>query len=1134
MKKINTTTLCCFFPAPQNFWFKASLIALMLHLSLFQGLANNIFSQDYTVRHFTDQAVCDVFRGTTSDNLLKKHEKFAESALGQLQETIVKGKVKDAATGEPMPYVNVVVEGTTTGVITNNQGEYSIVIPDTKTTLIFSFVGYATQKIAIEGRTTIDVALKLDATQLNEFVVVAYGTQKKRDVIGSIAQLKGGDISDKKAGNFIETMQGALSGVQVTTNTSTPGGSVQVRIRGINSINSDSKPLWVIDGVPMLDENLGQGRTTFGMLNPNDIQSIDVLKDAGATSMYGSRASGGVVLITTKSGKGKSGKGTFAVDVSSGISRFTKTNIGMANSAQFRAIMDSAVRNTNNTNYNIKQWYNIGPDNQIKDDVSLWQPNNNGFIGAVKPITREMADTTNSDWLGSVAKKNQIGSYKEFNVSASKNFENSNVFFSANYRNDQGIFLGNQLSKISSRLNANFTPLKGLTLGVRSFISFSNYQGMDADVWKQVNDEVPYRPIYDTEDPTGLWNPKTVSPTHPLTLVRRDLSINDGKTLKSMGNVSFNYDFPFIKGLMINGYVGYDFVQDNTVLWKSMLLSQKGLSSGAEEGVTSYSYTGNINVSYEHVIDKHKINLLVLHERQVDYGHHIQLAGEGTSFDYQEVGTPLTLTSYESSISNENYLSSYLAKAGYRFNERYLLEGSLRYDGSSKFAPDVRWHIFPAVSAGWIASEESFFKIKWINLLKLRGSIGETGNSFIPGNASYTQRSSYLGQFMTSPATSLVNIGNPMVTWETTRNHDIGFDYGILGNRINGSFAYYYRNVSGLLLRVPLPPSTGVSGGANSIWQNIGIMKNKGWEFNISATPITTKNFTWEIGFNFTTNHNKAESLYSQADSKGTGIISGSGLTLTKTGEPIGTYFISQSAGVNEQYGYPEFYQVDQALFDSTGKTQFTGHVDADGNFIPDRVPSFDGANRYFQTGKTAIPTYYGGFNSSFKYKWFDLNFDFVFSGGNYILNGTRNLFPYDGSGGNLTTEILEKSWKKPGDITEYPQLRYFSQYYTLNDDGTINNISVARGTQQSMNLEKGDYLRLKYVTFGFTLPSSITAKMKITSLRIYYTGTNLLTFTKFKGFDPEIGYGNIDGIWATNNVMPQTIVNSIGISLLF
>lgn len=1070
---------------------------------------------------------------------------FTPVDVEKFQSQKVTGNVTDAATGEPIIGANVIVEGTTLGTVTDVNGNFTLELPKADATIIVSFLGYVTEKVTAGGQSQINIKLVEDITKLEEVVVVGYGTQKARDIIGSVASIKSDELSSLKSVSVNQALQGQASGVNVTTSSGMPGAPTKIRIRGVSSINSDSDPLWIIDGIPVyagsgLEKTQSSvSQDPLSTLNPNDIESIEVLKDAAATAIYGSRGSKGVILVTTKTGKGSKGKGNVTIDYSTGISDLTRKpeDIGFAGTAQWLQMADIAKQNQTGL-----------PD-------AKFQPIDVLGTSAVpfSPLTREDAEKNNVNWFDQALRK---GSYQDLNLSATKLLDQGSIFASANYRTDKGVINNNDFERISLRLNSDFKPVKNLSVGNKLSFAYTNnnrvktgYSGKlgggggTVGAFEAANrNALPWMPIYDSNDATGYWSARAgnIAANNDSRFLRDYV-----KQYRIIGGVFAQYNLPWVKGLSLKSELGLDFIQNASVEWRNPLITENAKSYAADRATTRNTFNYNVYTNYDRTFkDMHNVNLVAGVEAMTMNQWTREMVGQGLVGTFPELGdSPAEKISMSSRLSSEDYLQSFFGRLNYKLMNKYIIGLSFRRDGSSRFGADYRWGTFTAYSAGWVLSDEEFFKplSGVINLLKLRGSYGQTGNNSIPSNTNVTTFSNN-GSYRYGDAadinvgTRVSNIGSQAITWETSGNYDFGVDFGLFRNRISGSFAYYYRDISDMLLNVDLPPSTGV--GSNQIWANVGDMVNKGIEVNISSVNIQAANFTWSTDFNITTNANKIKSLTSKLDKGGKGIAYGNS-TRAVTGQRLGTYLMADYAGVDPERGVEMIWEIDTKVYDETGQTIKTGRkIPATQENVSRHLFRFD--------NKTTIPTYFGGFNNTFSYKGFDLNIFFTFSGGNYIYdyNLKRASYVHNGQTVLLADVTPENCWSPTNTNANYPKQSWNSSYpgqnwdWTLTDpDGKLgywdNNPAKSgnynlEGQNHSRFLYKGDYIRLKNLTLAYNFPSLVLNKIKLQGLRIYVQGTNLWTKTDYPGYDPE------GRDWVDGTGIPNTKVFSIGASVKF
>ncbi|HTE29389.1 MAG TPA: TonB-dependent receptor [Chryseolinea sp.] len=1010
----------------------------------------------------------------------------------------VTGTVYDEKS-QPLPGVNVLEKGTTNGIVTDATGKFSISLADENSILIFSFIGYTSQEVAVAGKSEITISLVPDVKSLDEVVVVGYGTMKKRDVIGSVSSIKSEELNQLPVPSVDAALQGK-GGLLAMTTGGTPGAPARILVRGTNSISSGADPLFIIDGIP-LTMSIPPGysvpagsvdQSALSTINPNDIESIEVLKDAAATAIYGSRGSNGVILITTKSGK--SGRGGVTVNVSGGVSNLSRTpeDIGWVNTQEFFSIVDKARSNSGLPPF----------------DPALTI---NSWVGDKQYITREEALQTNTEWFDEILRQ---GSFQEYNISTSQGNDKTSLYASLNYRTDNGVLKVNNLERYSARINADFSPLKNFTTGFR--ISLSNTQnnrvkdqgygstsgseGNGGGFAAANNMALPFYKIYDPTHESGYWNPQA---GFNLTALNDPKNVRDDQQVfRTIGGGYLQYNLPWVDGLSLRSEYAVDFLQSNSTNWISKYLRPQNVSAGTENGRSVLNYNYNLYASYAKTFGQNQITITAGVESQRSSAVEKSLRGENLPGQYQQLGIPLGLQTFYSGLNSERYLRAFFGRADYKLKDRYLLGVSMRRDGSSAFPENNRWATFTSLAAGWIISEESFWTLDPINFLKLRGSFGQTGNQSIPniiGGPQWGTSDRPYGLIEDTPYGSYLNgVNATTLTWETTDNADGGIDFGLLENRINGSIAYYHRTVNDMLLLAPTPSASGV----DNTWQNIGTMKNMGWEITLEAIPVKTNDFSWKISTNATSNKNKVVNLTDYADNNNTGLLVDN-MTLTRSGGRLGTYYLSEYAGIDPEHGVEMIYEIDRERFLETGETVKTGRL----------IPATQENNlnhKILQSDKTGLPTYWGGLSNTLTYKGFDLTLFFTFQGGNYIYDeGEKGATTVSQGWLLLRKDLIGNTWEKPGDNAKYSQLVWDNTYpWDMNlethewvaANGNYNNGTIFNDKY----LHKGDFVRLKTLQLGYSLPQSVTSKLHLKNIRLAITGTNLLTFTKFKGYDPE------------------------------
>ena len=1025
----------------------------------------------------------------------------------------ISGKVTDL-NKQAIPGVTVLVKGTTTGIITDMDGNFTLNVPE-GAILQFSFVGMKSQEVTVGAKSEYDVILSEESIGLDEVVAVGYGTQKKRVVIGSISTVKSdalGTVSGST--NFNSLIQGQAAGVSVQSSSGRLGANVDIKIRGLSSISAGTNPLWIIDGVPIItgisvDNNGSPAQSPMALINQSDIESIQVLKDAAATSIYGSRGSNGVIMITTKSGA--SGKASINLDYSTGISDLPSQQVHFVNTKQWFQMMDEMKQSNGLGKYDMNDFYSKKPYSTEK-------------------LTREQAEAIHTDWRKVTMQK---GNFQNINFSSVGGDKTARYYISGNYRNDNSVMTNEELERYGLRANIDLKPTNSLDIGTKINLSLSkgnrgknqmlaesgNKSGTGGGFSFVNSTTVPFEPVYSLTNPLLYYNPYSGNPvatSDPANMVE------ELDTYRVLASVYGEYTFLFIKGLSARTELSMDFIQANRNFWVSDAIRFDG-SMAQDNASTSRHINYNAYFKYNKAFNDHTLDLVGGTESQRDKTWFRSMQGMKLIGTYQQLGTPSLLTSMFSGLSGEGYLRSYFGRANYKFKDRYLAGFSIRRDGSSVFTPDFRWGNFIALSAGWILSDESFMgELGKRHFLKVRGSFGQTGNANIPGNldvSNYLSTYAYgSGDILGNNGTILTSIGVTNLTWESTNNLDLGLDFGFFNHRIDGSLAYYNKYVNGLLLATSLPPSSGIG----SIWGNIGDLVNSGIEFSLTTSNLASQSLKWQTSLNIAFNHNEVKKLTPVVDQAGTGMVNLP--YITKVGYGIREYYLSDFAGVDPQTGLSQLYALDHEYYSETGETRRL--KDTEGKDVLLLNNSSNASTNFFHLkGKSGMPTYYGGITNKFTYKAFDLSVLVTFSGGNYILdNFMRDLAGQNGPTEQLT-EVYQNYWKKPGDIAKYQRLNWYGNVKL--EDGTIVGMGDPRQWTNQF-LFKGDFVKLKSINFGYTLPNTSERNKLFKTLRLYATVENIYTLTKYPGWDPE-GQGLVYQ-WD----LPQLFSASMGVSIKF
>lgn len=990
-------------------------------------------------------------------SLLSLHVTFA-------QERALSGKVTAAEDGSALPGVSVVVKGTTSGTVTDTNGVFSINVPAGAETLIFSFIGFQTQEVAIANRTTVDIVLTADIQQLNEVVVVGYGTQIKQDLTGNIASVKGDDVKNLPVPNFTQALQGRAAGVFVESNSGRVGEGIKVRIRGAVSLSGSNEPLYVVDGIPINSSTLNSAQTgttqnngaALASINFNDIESFEILKDAAAAAIYGSRAANGVVLITTK--RGKAGKTSITANLSYGFNQPTKTHRGFMNAKQYvdyykQGAINGAIydynRNGNPGGYASEQ-------ENIDDYTAIMEGRLTRYSGWSDWRTLQ----TDTDWEKQAYAKNPL--VKMLNLSASGGTEKTKYYMSGEASKQDGILIANKFERLSTRMNLDQEVSKKIKIGMNMSIARSvtgrTTQDNDFGTPMQVVALAPITPI---RDQNGQIYDRPVT-TYYNPLLNADNGHYTATTFRNIGGLYGQWNI--IEGLSFRSEAGYDVLTENDDQFFGSRTQNKATNGyGQSDWLRTFNYNTNNFFSYNKMLGaKTSIDATLGMSYQKATTDQTEVYGqEFPSDDLQKLQSAGKITGGFSSQTVYTFLS-YFARVNLKFADKFLLSASGRIDGSSRFGPDNRYGFFPAISAGWIISEEQFLKGQnTLSFLKLRASTGKVGNAEI-ANGQYQGLYS-VGKYNGSSTLYPSQLANPKLGWETTQQIDVGIDFGFFNNRVTGEVDYYQKHTTGLLYARPVPGSSGFS----SLTDNVGKMENKGFEIVINTVNVTKANFKWTTSLNFSTNHNKVTKL----DGEVTEVLGNDGRYLNSliVGQPLGVFYGPKYAGVDPNNG--------DALYYKANGEKTNVYNDA-GNF---------------NVGNPN-PTYYYGMTNTFNAYGVDLSVLLQGVGGNSIMNGAGGFMSANGDWFDNQTLDQLNAWQKPGDITNVPQNRW-------NWSGSIPNGTSA----SSRYIYDGSYLRVKTVTLGYTFPSSVISRMKLSQLRFYVTGQNLFTFTKYPGWDPEV-----------------------------
>jgi len=1041
---------------------------------------------------------------------------IAGSAMAQ--ERTITGTVTSKSDGTPVPNVSVRIKGVPVYTQTSSNGKYSIKVPGSSAVLVFTYLGYAAQEYSVSDKAIINVALEEDAKQLQE-VVISYGTAKKSTFVGSAAQINSADYEKRPITNILNSVAGAAPGIQTTSAGGAPGSGAAIRIRGFGSISASNGALLIVDG------SVYDGGTAN--IDPNDVESVSLLKDAATTALYGSRAGNGVVLITTK--KGKAGRETLSFKASTGWISRGLPEYDRLDANQYYPIMWEVERNTlqygslaipratangiatgtitsyNGNNYsNIKTLLGYNPYNVADNAIVLTD-------GTLNP-NASLLYGDDLNWADQAA---QGGKQRQnYALSYSGGTEKTDYFGSFNYTNEEGYLIASSLKRFNGRLNVNTQPTKWFKTGLNLSGNYNKslFDNVGDGGSSFINPFYISRfigPIYPVHlhDASGALvldangnSQYDFGATRPFAAGRHAIfeNLNDTQNLERGAISARTYaTVNFTKNLKATTNLNFDF-QDN----QERQYDNPTLGDGAPSGRAyqySYrttSYTFNQLLEYTNSFGKNNLSVIAGHENYA-YKYNY-LSGSRSGLIVQGItelvnfATVLGTTSYE-----DNYtIESYLSRLNYDYDGKYLISASLRRDGNSKFDKSVRWDNFWSVGAGWNIHKEAFFKADWVNQLKLRSSYGVLGNAEGLGNYPYQALYTLGRNNQSEPGFTQSTLANPALTWETSKNFDAGLDFGFLNNRITGSAEFFKRVTDGLIFDVQQPLSNGGTTGGNfSIPTNIGSLYNMGGELSITGQIVKSKDFNYSATLNLTKFKNELTKLPA-------------GQTLIQSG----TKAYSVGHSIYDFY-LREFYGVDPATGSALYKTNtMTTNAKIVGQ---DTVTTVIGEANYRYTGDSSIPDIYGSMTHTFGYKNLTLGVTFTFQSGGKVYDSAYASLMHGGTYGTaLSSDILNR-WQNPGDITTVPRL----------DNSQITNF--AGGSTRW--LTSASYFQLNSVVLNYNLPGKWISKIGAKNASIYASGENLALLSARKGMDVT---GSFNGTVGNNYNFTRTV--SIGVNVNF
>lgn len=990
-------------------------------------------------------------------------------------QTRISGKVIDDKNNAPISGATVSVKNNTNiSTATAEDGSFTLNAPE-NSRLTISFVGYKTMEMRASS---VSSAIRLSPGEatLNEVVVVGYGTRSKRDITGSVAKIASKEVNNTPATSFETAIQGRASGVFVQQQNGKLGQGINIRIRGASSVSAGNEPLYVVDGIPVISSNLsnnGAATNALADLNMNDIASIDILKDASATAIYGSQGSNGVVLITTK--KGRAGTSRVEVNYYTGMQKPTRKRAFM-NAQQYVDFFEQSAVGAAKQDFALGYYETL--QEAIDDQKSYVETRFKRYSAGIDDW---QTAKINTNWQDQAF---QNAPMSQYDINFSGGTEKTKYYASGQYLDQKGIMIRNNYKRYSGRLNIDQQVNNWLSFGMNmSYARSENNRLSNDNAFSTPLQIVALPPITPIIDPrtgllSGSLDPNTGSPNTNFPVYYNPLlSVENSKYLtlvnRTLGNVYGSARLA--KGLTFRTELGLDQLNQTEDGYYGTITAR---NTGVAHGSGFYYTTQVLNITTNNYFN-YNTTLSDIHNIDLTAGTAFQKgrtltslaeAEEFPSDAYQKLNAGASKTE-ASSGSTENTLLSYFLRGNYKLKDKYIVTLSGRIDGSSRFGVNNRYAFFPAASVGWILTEEQFLSnLNWLNLFKIKASYGANGNDRIPDFAArgLFEPAPYGGQAGQVPS----QLPNANLKWETTVGTDVGVEASLFKSRVSVEVDVYKRNTKDLLLSQEVPGTSGFT----TQYSNIGNLTNKGIEVSIYTTNIVAKNFRWTSSINFSANKNKITNLGGQ--------VLGGGENKAMEGQPLGVFFTKEYAGVDRENG-DALYYINKMKDGVRDRSTTNNTNDADDVVVGNPNPDF-----------------FYGFGNTLTYKGLDL--DVLLQGvyGNQIFNGGGQYMSANGSNGfdNQTADQL-RAWKNPGDITDVPEARLF----------------YANGTNSSSRyISTGSYMRVKSVTLGYNLPTALTRKIKIERVRLYARALNLFTVTKYSGWDPEV---NTDFMASDNNI---------------
>jgi TonB-linked SusC/RagA family outer membrane protein len=987
---------------------------------------------------------------------------FSTTSFLLAQRYNVSGQVKDN-TGDLLPGVTVVAKNTIKGAVTGTDGRFFLEVPGPNTILVFSYTGYVQQEVALDGKSELEVTMVESGSALGEVVVVGFGTAYRQDLTGSISKIGAKEFELQPVQTFENALQGRAAGVFINSGSGKLGQGMNIRVRGISSVSASNQPLFVIDGVPVISEAVGSATepdNPLATIAPEDIESIEILKDAAAAAIYGARASNGVVLVTTKTGR--AGRTKVSFGYYGGVSSPTRKREWL-NAAEYRELFGYAARKSDFGEFDGAEEFGF------ETGTDDWDSNND------------------TDWASEAFRR---GGVQNANLSISGGDARTTFLVSGAWNDQTGIIVGNALSRINGRLNLEHKISNRLKFGTNLGLTRSLNQRVPSDNAfsnpLQLNALPPIQPKIDPA--TGKLNQNTLYYNN---LIDLENGTDDATTYRSLSNVYGQWDIT--DRLSFRTEYGIDWLnlQEEQFRGRETLdgaptgNSYSNQVNSTNQNVNSYfNYTQKLNQNFD-------LNATLGMQHQTGVFRSTSATGQGLPNDrFTKIASAAKIVN-ASSTESQYAFTSYFARANVKILDRFLVSLSGRVDGSSRFGQDQRFGFFPAASVGYILSNESFLQDnRIVNFLKIRGSYGRTGNAEIGNFASRTLwGANFVGDLSGIVPTQL---GLNNLGWENTDQLDIGIDFGLFNDRISVSADYFNKKTNDLLLNLPLPASNGFT----IITKNLGSLTNNGLEFSLTTQNLVGK-FRWSTNFNFSTYRNKVTNL------NGSTIDGGSRqLGRVSEGEPFGYFFGPKYAGVNPANGNAQYFDTDGNIHDQD-----------DFLALPDEMRN--------QKVGDPNPRFFGGMNNKISYKGFALDVQLQYVYGNDLYNIAGFFQSVNGDYFDNQSKDQMNYWREEGQITQIPEPRLYS------GNGAI---------RSSRWVQDGSYLRVKATTLSYTFPRKIASKARFDNLMLYVSGQNLLTFTKYEGYDPEVNATYISSVNLGHDFYtpPQARIFTVGLNASF